>query len=238
MVKGEVCEVLLDFLNNDVFDVENNTTNIALIPKKKTLTTISDYRPISLCNIVYKLIAKVLANRMKRILPHIISPTLSAFIPGRLITDNILVAFEALHSMDKGMKGREGYMALKLDMSKAYDKVEWDFLEAMMHKIGFALRWVQLAMTCVRTISYSVLINGKAYGKILPSRGIRQGDLLSPYFFILCAKGLSSLLQNAEREGKITRLPITKGGTQLNHLFLADDSMLFCKTNIMEWTRI
>ena len=100
MVKGEVCDVVLDFLNNDVFDVENNTTNIGLIPKRKTLTTISDYRPISLCNVVYKLIAKVLANCMKRILPHIIFPTLSAFIPGWLITYNILGAFEALHSMD------------------------------------------------------------------------------------------------------------------------------------------
>jgi hypothetical protein len=89
-------------------------------------------------------------------------------------------------------------------------------------------------MTCVRTVSYSVLINGKAYGKILPFRGIQQGDPLSSYFFILCAKGLSSLLQKAEREGKITSLPITRRGTHLNHLFLANDSLLFCKANIKE----
>ena len=144
IVKGEVCNAILDFLNNDVFDVEINTTNITLIPKKKRSTTISDYRPISLCNVGYKLIAKVLANHVKRILPHIISPTQSAFILGRLITDNILVKFEALHSMDGGMKGREGYMALKLDMRKAYDRVEWDFLEEMRHKIGFVCSYYLL----------------------------------------------------------------------------------------------
>lgn len=84
----------------------------------------TDYRPISLCNVLYKLSAKALANKMKKMLPHIISQNQSAFIHGRLITDNILVAFEALHTMNERMKGREGYMVLKLDMSKAYDRVQ------------------------------------------------------------------------------------------------------------------
>ena len=136
----------------------------------------------------------MLANRLKKVLPFIISSTQSAFIPGRLITDNILVAFEALHTMDSHMKGREGFMALKLDMSKAYDRVEWNFLEAILRKLGFASRWVQMLMTCVRTVSYSVLVNGQPYGTIVPTWGIRQGDPLSPYFFILCAEGLSLLL--------------------------------------------
>jgi hypothetical protein len=79
----------------------------------------------------------VLANRLKKVLPHIISPNQSAFIPGRLISDNVLVAFEALQTMDTRMTGRKGFMALKLDMRKAYDRVEWDFLEAIMMKLGF-----------------------------------------------------------------------------------------------------
>jgi hypothetical protein len=212
-LQREVCRAVLDFLNFDVFIEDINATNIALIPKVSNPTRITEFRPISLCNVIYKLIAKVLANRLKKVLPAIISSTQSAFVPGRLITDNILVAFEALHTMDGRMKGREGYMALKLDMSKAYDRVEWGFLELMMRKIGFNERWVNLTMTCVRTVSYSVVVHGQPYGKIIPTRGLRQGDPLSPYFFILCAEGLSFLLQKAERERRITGLPVTRGNS-------------------------
>jgi hypothetical protein len=92
------------------------------------------------------------------------------------------VAFEAMHTMDRKMKGKDGYKALKLDMSKAFDRVEWGFLEVIMQKLGFDARWIHLLMTCVCTVSYSVLINGQPYGAITPSRGIRQGDPLSPCF--------------------------------------------------------
>jgi hypothetical protein len=123
-VQGEVCHAMLEFLNLGVFDRDINATNIALIPKISNPTRVTNFRPISLCNVIYKLIAKVLANRMKKVLPTIISPTQSVFILGRLIMDNISVAFEALHTMDGRIKGREGHMVLKLDMSKAYDRVE------------------------------------------------------------------------------------------------------------------
>ena len=218
-VKTEVCVAVLDFLNNGNFDNELNVTHIALIPKKKNPSALTDYRPISLCNVLYKLIAKVITNRLKKVLAIIISPSQSAFVPGRLITDKVLVTFKALHTMDIKLKGRDAYMALKLDMSKAYDRVEWNYLEAVMRKLGFDDRWVQLAMMCVRTVSFSVLINGQPHGHINPSRGIRQGDPLSPYFFILCAEGLSSLLNQAEVDRSITGIPIPKGGTRINHLF-------------------
>jgi hypothetical protein len=159
-MKTEVCVAVLDFLNNGNFDNELNVTHIALILKKKNPSILTDYRPTSLCNVLYKLIAKVIANRLKKVLAIIISLSQSAFVPGRLITDNVLVAFEALCTMDRKLKGREGYMALKLDMSKAYDRVEWNYLEVVMRKLGFDDRWVQLAITCVRTVSFSILING------------------------------------------------------------------------------
>jgi len=104
------------------------------------------------------------------------------------------VAFETLHIMDTWLKGREGFMAMKLNMSKAYDRLEWDFLDAMMRKLGFANRWVDLMMSCVRTVTYSILINGQPHGHIVPTRGIRQGDPLSLYFFIICAEVMSSML--------------------------------------------
>jgi hypothetical protein len=132
MVWKDVCNVVLQFLNHGHFDKEINATNIALVPKKKNPSRIVDFWPISLCNVVYKLIAKVLANRLKRVLGEIISPNQSAFIPGRLITNNVLIAFEALHTMNSCLSSKEGYMALKLDMSKAYDRVEWDFWELIM----------------------------------------------------------------------------------------------------------
>jgi hypothetical protein len=160
-VEKVVSQAALQFLNGGTFDAAINSRNIVLIPKVSFPSRLIEYRPISLCNVLNKIIAKVLANRLKLILPYVISPEQSAFIPGRLITDNILVAFETLHIMDTRLKGKEGFMALKLDMSKAYDSIKWSFLEAILIKMGFAPRWIHLLMTCMRTVTYSILINGK-----------------------------------------------------------------------------
>jgi hypothetical protein len=230
----KVRQAVLDFLNFGVFDQAINSTFIALI-RKLTNACVSEFRPISLCNVLYKLIAKVLANRMKQVLPSIISQYQSAFVPGRLITDNVLAAYEALHSMNTRMKGMKGYMAVKLDMSKAYDRVEWSFLEAMMKRLGFVEGWIFVIMRCVRSVTYSVLVNGVPYGNIITSRGLRQGDPLSPYLFLLVVEGLSSLIVRAEMDGRITGVPFSSRGLQLSHLFFADDNLLFCRANFTEW---
>lgn len=94
------------------------------------------------------------------------------FYSRRLITDNVLVAYEALHTMVTRLKGKKGYMALKLDISKAYDRVEWHFLKAIMRKLGFADCWIFLIMSCVWSVSYSVLINGAPHGHIILTRGL------------------------------------------------------------------
>lgn len=107
-----------------------------------------------------------------------------------------------------------------------------------MRTMGFAKRWIHLIMTCVSTVSYSVLINGTPYGYIHPTRGIRQGDPFSPYLFLLVAEGLSSLIVQVENEGKITGVPISIGGARLSHLFFAIDSLLFSRANFDEWCNL
>ena len=131
------------------------------------------FRPISLCNVIYKLISKVLVNRLKSLLPSIVSENQSAFQARRVITDNILMAFETLHYMKTQQNGSTGFMALKLDISKAYDRVEWSFLECLLRKLGFHNRWVDLMMECITTVFYSILINGEPSQTIHLSRGLR-----------------------------------------------------------------
>ncbi|XP_035546588.1 uncharacterized protein LOC118348634 [Juglans regia] len=234
----EVSGNVLRWLNENSLTSTTNFTYLALIPKISAPRVASDFRPISLCNVVYKILAKVLANRLKGVLNEIISPNQSAFIPGRLISDNILVAYEVLHSMKVRKKGKMGSMAIKLDMSKAYDRIEWSYLRAVLVKMGFCGKWIELIMMCVSSVSYSVLVNGKPSGLIKPSRGLRQGDPLSPYLFILCAEGLSSLFNNSDLRGETRGVTVSRGGSRINHLLFADDCILYGRAKKEEYDRI
>ena len=119
-------------------------------------------------------------------------------------------------------------MALKLDMSKAYDRVEWNFLEVTMLKMGFNARWVGLIMSCINSASYSILVNGVPKGDIRPSRGIRQRDPLSPYLFLICSEVLNCQLQQAARSVAIGGFSLCKKGPKISHLFFVEDTLLFC----------
>ena len=132
-----VTHTILDFLNNGVSPPNFNDTHIVLIPKVKEPKKVTNFKPISLCNVVYKIASKAIANRLKKFLPSIISDTQSAFVHRRLIVDNILVAFEAMHHINQKKGGKLGDMALKLDMSKAYDRVEWVVFGENHGEIGF-----------------------------------------------------------------------------------------------------
>ena len=198
MGNNVVC-MILNVLNFDMSMAEINKTYITLVPKTNNPSRMIEFRPISLSNVIYKLISKVLANRLKLILLQIISENQSAFISGKLITDNVLISFELMHYLDHKRDSKDCYIAIKLDMSKAYDRVEWGFMEQVMKKLDFHEKWVGLIMRCITTVSYSVLINGVAHGNIIPSRGPHQGDPLSSYLFLLCADGFSSLINKAIR---------------------------------------
>jgi hypothetical protein len=231
---SNVTEAVLDCLNHGGSLQSINHTHLVLIPKRPSPTAITEYRPISLCNVLYKLVSKTLANHLKAILPALISDKQSAFVPGRQIVDNILVAFEAMHSLKTAQRRGPGQMALKLDMSKEYDRVEWNFLEGMMRRMGFVDSWVKLVMHCISSVSYSVVVNGVPNGMIYPSRGLRQGDPLSPYLFLLCGEGLSALLHKAEEASDLHGVACSRRGPRISHLLFADDSLLFCEATMRE----
>jgi hypothetical protein len=206
----EVSNAVLYVLNNGFMNNDINLTYIALIPKIANPNCVTEFRLISLCNVFYKLVAKTLANRLKSVIPNIISPNQSAFILRRLITDNVLAAYETLHTMQFRMWGKVGYMAVKLDMSKAYDMVEWDFLEAIMYRMGFDRRWIEMIIMCVKSANFKILVNGIPTGQIYLSRDLRQGDPILPYLFLLCAEALSMLLSQAENCGMLIGAPTSK----------------------------
>ncbi|XP_019179933.1 PREDICTED: uncharacterized protein LOC109175136 [Ipomoea nil] len=218
---------ILSCVSNRAFPPGFNTSNIVLLPKKKIPEKVSDLRPIALCNVVYKVLAKMLANRLKGTLEVVVSQPQSAFVPERLLTDNIIIAGEIGHYLRRKTCGNMGWTALKLDMAKAYDRMEWGFLEGMLGALGYGREWVRLLMLCVSTVNYTIQVNGEAVGVVCPTRGIRQGDPLSPYLFILCAEGLSILLQQAEARGDIHGIRVARGAPAVTHFFFADDSLLF-----------
>ena len=209
-----------------------NDTHVVLIPKNKDPKNINNFRLISLCNVIFKLASKVIANRLKKVLPSIISDTQSAFVHGKLIMDNVLVTFESMHHISQKKARRKAEMALKLDMSKVYDCVEWVCLAKIMEKLGFDSRWRSLIMRCVTTVSYSFRINGKISNSIQPSRGLRQGDPLSPYLFLIVAEGLSALIKKSMEEGVLEGIFVCRRGPKLSHLFFSDDSLIFCKATL------
>lgn len=174
-----------------------------------------------------KIICKVLANRLKLVLDKIISPNQSAFVPGRLIQDNIMIANEAFHYLKVHVKGKKQALAVKLDFNKAYDRVQWDFLEEVLIRMGFHWDWVHLVMQVVSTVFYSVTVNGENKFSFKPERGLRQGDPLSPYLFLLIMDVLSKLVYQGINSHKFSGIQIKRSCPYLSHLFFADDALLF-----------
>jgi len=148
-----------------------------------------------------------------------------------MITVNIIIAHEVFYSLKSRKRQANSYMALKTDITKAYDRLEWSFIEKTMTHMGFNSTWIAWIMKCISTVSFSVLINGSPHGHINPTRGIRQGDPLSPYIFILCAEVLSHMMNQAEINKQLKGIKLSTRGPSISHLLFADDSLFFTMAN-------
>jgi hypothetical protein len=234
----EIFNAGVSWLERGSFPEQIMATNIVLIPKKDNPETMKDLRPISLCNVLYKIISKVLANRLKPLLPQCISQEQSAFVENRSIIDNVMIASEIIHHMKCKTKGKMGEVALKIDISKAYDRVDWGYVKKVMQKMGFHEKWVNWISMCMESVHYQVLVNGESVGPVKPMRGLRQGDPLSPYIFIMCAEGLSRLIKKSEARGEVHGIKVCRGAPLLTHLLFADDCFLFCRADVNECTKL
>ena len=234
IVCKDVVKFCADFFATGEMQSEVNRTVVCLNPNIKNPQSMTDLRPISLCNVLFRILSKVMANRLKCCLSNLISINQSTFVEGRLLTDNALVAFEVNHYIRRKTQGKYGCASLKIDVSKAYDRLEWQFVENMLNTFGFHHIWIDRVMTCIRTVTYSFLQQGKVFGEVKPARGIRQGDPISPYLYILCDEGLSSIIRGNEEIGLIHGCKIANEAPRVSHLLFADDCYLFFKSTTSE----
>eukprot|EP00253_Pinus_taeda_P018385 PITA_18385 len=231
IVKLEVWEVVEDSQRSASILKSLNSTFLALIPKEEEATTPAKFRPIALCNVLYKIISKVIANILKPILPGLISEEQSSYVEGRQILDNILLAQEMVHTLQsRKVTG----MMMQLDLSKAYEKASWNYLEAILTAFRFASHWIRWIMALIKSTRFSILVNGTPANQFTPSRGLRQGDPLSPFLFVILMEGLSRLIRQAKEEGKIKGLQPLPSIPATTHQQFVDDTMLHGSPTVKE----
>jgi len=224
LLGSDILQVVEESRKAGVVHSPLNSTFLALIPKLDKPKSFNDYRPISLCNCIYKIIAKIISKRIKRILSKSVSAEQFGFLEGRQIHEAIGVAQEGIHSM-KTLK-LEG-VVVKIDLSKAYDRVNWLYIRMLMTHLGFGLDFIRWVLSCLTSVSFSILINGAATKFFHAQRGLRQGCPLSPLLFLLVAEGLSRYIKDAVVKGNFGGIQIARGMI-ITHLLFVDDILIFC----------
>ena len=201
--------------------------NLALIPKVAHLEVITQFRPISLCNTLYKLLSRIIVNRLKPYMVEVINPCQAGFVPGRRTSDNIIIVQEVIRTLIS-RRGQTGYVAIKLDLEKAYDRLEWHFIQDTLEFFQLPPNLITLIMNMITSTRFHILWNGTPLPEVVPNRGIKQGDPLSLYLFILCLERLSIKLNEAIRDKEIHPISF-RGRVRLSHLFFTDDIFLFTR---------
>jgi hypothetical protein len=223
IIKPDLIRMIKGFLQKAKLGGSTNSTFLALIPKETNPASFDRFRPISLCNASYKIIAKLLANRIKPLLGKLISESQGGFVKGRHILDNVIQVQEAMHSSN--LRKEKG-MLIKLDMANAFDRVKLSFLYQVLLSFGFEQEFVNLIQACTHSPWIAPLVNGRPAEFFKSSRGLRQGCPLSPFLYILMADTLSRKLEQDRITGAAPGLRITKDLKPINHALFADDSLM------------
>jgi len=229
IIKVDFIAAIRYFFSNNTLPRCVNATRVALVPKQELPTCLNDFRPIYCCNVLYKCISKLLVIRLKEALSDVIGPSQSAFIPGRNISDAILLTQELMHNYH--LNTGPARCALKIDLRKAFDTVNLDFIIAGLHAIGLPYCMIQWITTCITTVHYTININGELHGFFQGTRGIRQGDPLLPYIFVLAMEGLGGIIKQSVQHSAFKYYWRCKP-TNITHLSFADDLMLFCHADL------
>ncbi|GKV50261.1 hypothetical protein SLEP1_g56973 [Rubroshorea leprosula] len=222
-IKEDFINFFSEFHSNGKLVRGLNSSFIALIPKKLNVGGLKDYRPISLLGCVYKLLAKVLANRLKFVVAEIVSKTQSAFVGGRQLVDSVLVLNEVVEEIKRK---KQPAFVFKADFEKAYDCVDWSFLDWMMESFGFGSKWRGWIRECLSTARISILVNGSPTKEFEMGKGLRQGDPLSPFLFLMIAEGLQGLVKRAVKEEMLHGIEIGKKELSVSLLQFADDTII------------
>ena len=229
-VQNSVCLFVQNCFIKGEFPAHLNKSLITLIPKIENPETINQFRPITLCNVIYKIVTKVIDQRIRPVLDRIIGPFQSSFMPVRQTSDNIITTQEIIHSLMKRKSQKKG-LIIKIDLEKAYDRISWRFLKKVLENFNFSRNSVNLIMSCVAKGETSILWNGEKTDPFFPSRGLRQGDPLSPYLFVLCLEYLSNLINTKVESKDWIGIKASKNGPVFSHLFFADDLIFFAEAN-------
>ncbi|GJV03866.1 putative RNA-directed DNA polymerase, eukaryota, reverse transcriptase zinc-binding domain protein [Tanacetum coccineum] len=228
LLKHDIQEFVDSFFASDKFPQGENSAFITLIPKVPNPLFIKDYRPISLIGFHYKIVAKIIANRLSKVIDSIISPEQSAFISGRQILDGPLILSEIVGWYKKRKKK---LMLFKVDFEKAFDSVSWRYLDYILDKLGFGIKWRSWIKSCLSSARTSILINGSPTSEFSLKRGLRQGDPLSPFLFIIVMEGLHMALNDGMAANLFHDIKLNSLNIHLSHLFYADDVIILSEWN-------